>query len=427
MQRKVLAVCTLVGLLFGCGSPEPVDHPVRITADTTKQDTVPIVHGLAVDALPLDTTPLRLVPASVGLADGRSVTLNIPEGYELKVAAEGMKRLRFLAPSPDGRLFATDMHDLTDNHKGRIFIFDGWNEDSARFAKRFTYLSGLHNPNQVAFYSTPTDTFLYVATTGELLRYAYHAGDTVPSAKPTVIDTFPSYGLSYKYGGWHLTRSIAFHNDKLYVSVGSSCNACIETENVRATILEMDTDGGNRRIYATGLRNAVGLRWIGDALFATGMGSDHLGTEAPEDVLFHIEEGKHYGWPFHYQVGEEILADTAYLKPNMRVKAPTKAYAPLGARVGALGFDLFKDFADPRLNNWFVVAMHGSSAVKMGKGYAIVRVRKGHPAEPIVTGFLQGDDRVARCCDVLIRDSTSFYFTDDHKGVLYLVRRKRAA
>jgi len=425
MQRKVLGLCTLVGLVFGCGSPEPADHADRIESDTTHQDTVPLPQGLAVDALPLDTTPLHLVPVTVRLADGRAVTLNIPEGYELKVAAEGMERFRFLAPSPDGRLFATDMHDLTDNRKGRIFIFDGWDEDSARFAKRTTYLSGLHNPNQVAFHSTPTDTFLYVATTGKLLRYAYHAGDTVPGAEPAVIDTFPSQGLSYKYGGWHLTRSIAFHKEKVYVSVGSSCNACIESEEVRATILEMDPDGGNRRIYATGLRNAVGLRWIGDALFATGMGSDHLGTQAPDDVLFHIEDGKHYGWPFHYQVGGELLADTAYLKSNMRVMAPTKAYAPLGARVAPLGFDLFKGFADPRLDNWFVVALHGSSIVKMGKGYAIVRVRKDHAPEPVVTGFLQGNDRVARPCDVWMRDSSSFFFTDDHKGVLYLLRLKR--
>ena len=425
MQRKVLGLCTLVGMLVGCGSPEPSGHTVQVEADTKLQDTVPLPQGLSVDALPLDTTPLHLVPVTMNLADGRAVTLSIPEGCELKVAAEGMERFRFLAPSPDGRLFATDMHDLTDNRKGRVFIFDGWNEDSARFAKRYIYLSGLHNPNQVAFHSTATDTFLYVATTGELLRYAYHAGDTVPDTKPMVIDTFPSQGLSYKYGGWHLTRSIAFHNGKLYVSVGSSCNACIETEDVRATILEMDPDGGNGRIYATGLRNAVGLRWIGDELFATGMGSDHLGTDAPDDVLFHIEEGKHYGWPFHYQVGEELIADTAYLKPNMRVMAPTKAYAPLGARVAPLGFDLFVGFADPRLANWFVVALHGSSIVKMGKGYAIVRVRKGRLPEPVVTGFLQGNDRVSRPCDILMHDSTSFFFTDDHKGVLYLLRMKR--
>jgi hypothetical protein len=196
MQRKVLGLCTLVGMLVECGSPEPADRSVHVEADTTLQDTVPLAQGLAVDSLPLDTAPLRLVPATVRLADGRTVTLNIPEGYELKVAAEGMERFRFLAPSPDGRLFATDMHDLTDNRKGRVFIFDDWNEDSARFAKRYTYLSGLHNPNQVAFHSTATDTFLYVATTGALLRYAYHAGDTVPNAKPTVIDTFPSQGLS---------------------------------------------------------------------------------------------------------------------------------------------------------------------------------------------------------------------------------------
>src|SRR5690606_3242387 len=105
---------------------------------------------------------------------------------------------------------------------------------------------------------------------------------------------------------------------KLYVSVGSSCNACIEQEEVRATIIEMDPDGKNKRIYATGLRNAVGLHWVGSERFATEMGSDQFGTEAPEDKLVRVVEGGFYGWPYFYQVGDSVLLDTAFAKPNMR-------------------------------------------------------------------------------------------------------------
>ncbi len=235
----------------------------------------------------------------------------------------------------------------------------------------------------------------------------------------------PSYGLSYKYGGWHLTRSIAFHNDKLYVSVGSSCNACIETEEVRATILEMDPDGRNRRIYASGLRNAVGLKWVGDQLFATDMGSDQYGTEAPEDKLQLVTDGGYYGWPYYYQRGDSVLVDTAFAKPHMRLRGCAPAYAALGAHTAALGLDLFHSYDDPRLKGWFVVALHGSSVVSMSKGYRIVRVQHGHPVEALVDGFLQGNDRVGRPCDVLMRDAQSFWFTDDLNGVLYLVRRKR--
>jgi len=371
-----------------------------------------------------DRGVIPLAVSGVRLAKGLSFDLRIPEGYELKVAAEGMDRSRFITPSPDGRVFVTDMHDLTDNKKGRVYILSGWNEDSARFAKRHVFLEGLRNPNQMAFYTTAADTFLYVATTNNLFRYPYHAGDTLPTAEPTVIDTFPNYGLNYKYGGWHLTRSLAFHGDKLYVSVGSSCNACIEKEDVRATILEMDPDGRNQRIYASGLRNAVGMKWIMGDLFATDMGSDQFGTEAPEDRLHHVSDGGFYGWPYFYQFGSEVLMDSVFAKPSMRLRAPGPAYAALGPHTAPLGFDLFTDFADERLKNSFVVALHGSSVVKMAKGYAIVRVRPGYPPDKVVDGFLQNGERYGRPCDVRMRDADSFWFTDDLNGVLYLVRKK---
>ena len=426
MERRTLPLFMLLGLL-ACtgGSPEPVgipgkDLPPAHPADTGLGAIDLVAEHVRIDG---DGGPMVLRPAHVELSKGLSFDLRIPEGYELKVAAEGMDRLRFITPSPDGRLFITDMHDLTDNKKGRVYILDGWNEDSARFAHKQVYLDGLRNPNQVAFYLTTTDTFLYVATTSNLLRYSFHAGDTIPRTPPTVIDTFPNYGLNYKYGGWHLTRSLAFHGDKLYVSIGSSCNACIEKEDVRATILEMDPDGRDQRIYASGLRNAVGLKWIMGDLFATDMGSDQFGTEAPEDKLHHVVEGGFYGWPYFYQSGNELLMDTVFARPEMRMKSPEKAYAVLGPHTAPLGFDLFTGFADDRLENSFVVALHGSSIVKMAKGYSIVRVRPGRAPEKVVDGFLQKGERYGRPCDVRMRDADGFWFTDDLNGVLYLVRK----
>lgn len=414
-----------------CGPPTPAPT-WKVTAgqDTLRADHAPAERS-AIEVLVQDTLQFKdrgritLTATGVRLAKSNAFDLLIPEGYELRVAAEGMDRSRFITPTPDGRVFITDMHDLTDNMKGRVYILSGWNEDSARFAKRQVYLEGLRNPNQVGFYSTATDTFLYVATTNNLFRYPFHAGDTLPNAEPTVIDTFPNYGLNYKYGGWHLTRSLAFQGDKLYVSIGSSCNACIEKEDVRATVLEMDPDGRNQRIYASGLRNAVGLKWIMGDLFATDMGSDQFGTEAPEDKLHHVVDGGFYGWPYFYQSGSEVVMDTVFAKPHMRLRPPEAAYAALGAHTAPLGFDLFTGFSDDRLKNSFVVALHGSSVVKMGKGYAIVRVRPGYPPEKVVDGFLQNGERYGRPCDVRMRDADSFWFTDDLNGVLYLVRKKR--
>ena len=402
------------------------------SVDAISTDTQ-ILHVIEVDSTRfLGQGPIKLVPATVHLAKGLDFELRIPEGYELKVAAEGFERLRFMCATASDRLFITDMHDLTDNKKGKVYLLNNWNEDSARFLTRETCLDGLRNPNQVLVLSDSLHQWLYVATTDKLLRYPLTESAVFSAGKPEVIDTFPAYGLSYKYGGWHLTRSLAMNNGKLYVSVGSSCNACIEKEDVRATILEMDPDGKNKRIYATGLRNAVGMQWVMGDLFATDMGSDQFGTEAPEDKLQRVVDGGFYGWPYFYQTGDEVVLDTAFAKPTMRLRSPLPAYAALGAHTAPLGFEFFDRFADDRLRNSFVVALHGSSIVPMAKGYSIVRVRKGERTVPVIGGFLQNGERFGRPCDILVRkggsltsDPDSFWFTDDLNGVLYLLRKKR--
>lgn len=196
--------------------------------------------------------PLKLTEQKIQLEGNISFVLKIPVSYKISVAAEGLSRPRFFAKSPDGRLFVTDMFDRTDNKKGKIYILEDWNEKTKQFNNVITYLQNLHNPNQVAFYSANGQQYIYVAETGKLSYYKYTAGDNKPSSQATVIAAFPDYGLSYKYGGWHLTRSIAFHNNKIYVSVGSSCDACIEKEVIRASIVEMDSDGGNQNFLQEG-------------------------------------------------------------------------------------------------------------------------------------------------------------------------------
>jgi glucose/arabinose dehydrogenase len=442
MSRNVLSLF-LVTLVMaftqtGCGTQVPEkERTSDVPRDTSATDTLPVTDdgsdGFSVDSTVfLGEGPIKLVRAHVHLAKGLDFDLRIPEGYELKVAAEGFERLRFMACSTGDRLYVTDMHDLTDNRKGKVYRLGDWNEDSARFLTRELCLDGLRNPNQILLHTDSLQHWMYVATTDRLLRYPISDDDAFSAGTPEVIDTFPAYGLSYKYGGWHLTRSLLMRNGKLYVSVGSSCNACIEKEEVRATILEMDPDGHNKRIYATGLRNAVGMRSVGDRIFVTEMGSDQFGTDAPEDKLIGVVEGGFYGWPYFYQRGDSIVLDTAFAKPNMRLRPPLRAYSALGAHTAPLGFEFFDQFADDRLRNSFVVALHGSSMVPMAKGYAIVRVRKGEPTVPVVTGFLQHGERFGRPCDILLRgeegllkEPESFWFTDDLHGVLYLLRKKR--
>lgn len=197
----------------------------------------------------------KLVRQKVTLSDGDSFHLNLPHEFEIIPAAEGLKRVRFFAKSPDGRIFVTDMYNLADNKRGTIYILDGWNDTSGKFAKLIPYLTNLHNPNSVQFFRDDAgQDWLYIAETGQLTRRKFTRGEESPTDRnPQTIATFPDYGLSYKYGGWHLTRTIAFaSNGKLYVSVGSSCNSCKEKERVRAAVLEMNPDGSSQRIFASG-------------------------------------------------------------------------------------------------------------------------------------------------------------------------------
>ena len=369
----------------------------------------------------------KLVPQKITLKSGRSFNLSLRADLEIIPAAEGLKRIRFFAKAPDGRIFLTDMYNLADNKRGTIYILDGFDAKSGRFAAVKTYLTGLHNPNSVQFYRDDAgQDWLYIAETGKLTRRKFKSGEEKPTdPNPQTLAKFPDYGLSYKYGGWHLTRTIAFGtNGKMYVSVGSSCNSCVEKEDVRATILEMNTDGSEQRVFAKGLRNAVGLRWYGKFLFATNQGSDHLGLQRPDETFYAVKDGADYGWPYCHSSNGKIIADPKIKRPG-GCEGVAVPYAYFPARSSALGFDYFDDpdAAEP-WKDGFVVALHGSTSKAIGHGYKIVVMRKGEPLQDLVTGFLQAGKVLGRPCDVFRLDPNSFLFTDDYSGIVYLIRKR---
>ena len=241
--------------------------------------------------------------------------------------------------------FVTDMYNLADNQRGVVYILDEFDPARKAFKKVTPYLTGLRNPNSIAFYIDQQGvSWFYLALTDRLLRYKYNAGEDKPRGEPEVLATFPDYGLSYKYCGWHLTRTIVIGgNRKIYVSVGSSCNACEEKEEVRASILEMDPDGKNQRRFAGGLRNAVGLHWIKDGLFATNMGADHLGDHKPADTMYALADGLNYGWPYCYQSGSGRFPDAKFNRAGrkMNCREVPRAYAAFDAHSSPLGFEYF--------------------------------------------------------------------------------------
>lgn len=374
----------------------------------------------------------KLVPRRVSLSGGASFELNLPEGFRISVAAQGLRRVRFIAESPDGRIFITDMHDLSDNQKGVVYILEEFDPSTKSFARVTPYLKGLRNPNSVAFYTDRDGVdWFYLALTDRLLRYRYTRGEASPTGPPEVLATFPDYGLNYKYGGWHLTRTVVVGgNGKIYVSVGSSCNACLEKEEVRASILEMDADGKNQRYYARGLRNAVGLRWVGGRLFATDMGADHLGDEMPADTMYAVRDGSNYGWPYCYQSGAQVFADAKFNPRGRELNCRTvpPAYAAFDAHSAPLGLEYFDEASAAGLSDSFLIALHGSTKRSLGRGYRVARVRgrfgQSAPPEDFITGFIREGRVYGRPADIFSFGRDGFLLTDDYAGVVYYVYKK---
>lgn len=372
---------------------------------------------------------LRLTPHHISLKGGKSFDLNLPDNFEIVAAVEGLKRVRFMAKSPDNRIFVTDMFNLTDNRKGVVYILDDFDPVTKKFKRIIPFMTGLRNPNSVAFYADPDGSqWFYVALTDRLLRYRYEPGSIKPSGEPSVLATFPDYGLGYKYGGWHLTRTIAVgDNGKIYVSVGSSCNACEEKEDVRASILEMDPDGKNQRHYARGLRNAVGLRWIDGQLFATNMGADHLGLDRPADTLGLIKERTNYGWPYCFQSGAKMFSDPKFNLRGTKLdcRSVPALTVPLPAHAAPLGLEYFDGTSPAELRNSFLVALHGSTNKRIGRGYRVMRVNKGSSSlQDFITGFLVNGVVNGRPADIFKMGPNAFLLTDDRAGIVYYVYRK---
>jgi glucose/arabinose dehydrogenase len=370
--------------------------------------------------------PLRAVP--VNLQGKPGFELQIPQGHDLSVAAQGLERPRFFAKAPDGRLFITDMHNRDDNRQGRVLILDNWSEQEHRFLNVVSFMEGLHNPNQIAFHTANGRHYLYVAETDKLSVFDYVPGSAKPAGEGRVIARFPDYGLSYKYGGWHLTRSLAIHKNKLYVSIGSSCNACLEKEALRACIVEMNLDGSEQCLYATGLRNAVGMAWVGNQLWATNVGRDGLGPDEPQDALIQVKANGFYGWPYFYQYRQQMKPDEYFLdeaRPPQKVeKAGTCGFL---AHSSPLGLAYFTNYADPLFNKRMLVALHGSNMVSRNRGNEVVMVTGQDKYVPVVTGFLQGKteaSRYGRPCDVMQWNAHSFLISDDKNGVIYCVWKK---
>ncbi|HXV26468.1 MAG TPA: sorbosone dehydrogenase family protein [Candidatus Paceibacterota bacterium] len=348
--------------------------------------------------------------------DATGLGLTLPDGFRIAPFAARLGPVRFMAFSPDGILFASmpsaaGLYGGSGLRDGKVYALPDRNGDGTADEAR-TVLSGLRLPHGLAFHGG----FLYVAEEGTVARYPYRGGGVLGDRE--VIATLPS-------GGSHVSRTITFGRDgNMYVSVGSFCNNCTTGTEGTAAIWEFNADGSGSRVYARGVRNAVGLAVHPQtgALWATENGRDFLGDDLPPDEVNIIRNGGHYGWPYCY--GRRVT-DPAYPDYDCTVTVPsvhgTQAHsAPLGlAFVPGRGFPA----------SWagdIVVARHGSWNRTRPVGYDVIRLDVSGETvvleEPFITGWLKPDGRKSgRPVDVVFGADGALYVSDDGADMIYRV------
>jgi glucose/arabinose dehydrogenase len=271
-----------------------------------------------------------------------------------------------MAFSPDGILFVTvpSTAGLYDRNKsgGTVYALPDLDRDGkADEAKKV--ITGLSNrPHGLAFY----EGYLYLAEENAVSRYRYLGNGDV-AVRELVIGNLP-------FGADHVSRTIGFSpTGKMYVSVGSSCNVCQESDSHRAAIVEYSADGTSSRVFAEGLRNAVGFVFHPDTaeIWATENGRDLLGDDLPPDEINIVKNGRHYGWPFCYgkQIPDPQFSDLERCSTTEESLHDMQAHsAPLGLR-----FIASAQFPAEWQGD-LLVAFHGSWNRTVPTGYKVVRL-----------------------------------------------------
>jgi glucose/arabinose dehydrogenase len=271
------------------------------------------------------------------------------------------------------------------------------------------------------------DTF-YVGNTDGVVAFPYTAGASRITAPGRKLVTFKPAG--------HWTRSLLLSPDrtKLYAGVGSFTNIAeqgMEVEEGRAAIYELDLASGRSRIFASGLRNAVGLAWepTTGVLWTVVNERDGLGDETPPDYLTSVQDGGFYGWPYCYW--DRVVDDRVPQDPAMVAKAITPDYA-LGGHTASLGLCWMPAGTLPGFPDGMAIGQHGSWNRSKLSGYKLVFIpfANGHPAGPprdILSGFLSEDEKESYGRPVgvtLGHDRRSLLMADDVGNVIWRVTDK---
>ncbi len=384
-------------------------------------------------ATPSASRGARVVPRPAGAA------LQVPPGFKIERFADGLSDPRLLKVAPNGDIF------VAETGSGQIRVLraaDGATSPSVNEI----FAGGLNEPFGIAFFPSGDDPqWIYVANTDSVVRFAYRAGDLKARASPeTVVPSLPL--------GGHSTRNIVFTKDdrRMLVSVGSGSNvgegigappgglaawsekhplgAAWSYEQDRAAVLSFDPDGKNSKLFATGIRNCVGLAIspADGAPWCATNERDGLGDDLVPDYVTRVKEGAFYGWPWFY-IGANEDPRLAGVRADLKDKVtiPDVLLQPHSAPLGLTFYDGSSFPADYR-GDGFATA-HGSWNRSQRTGYKVVRIRirDGVPTgeyEDFVTGFVINDRDVwGRPVGIAVAHDGALLFSEDGNGTIWRV------
>jgi glucose/arabinose dehydrogenase len=350
-----------------------------------------------------------------------------PPGFTVQQYATGLDYPRLIRTAPNGDLF------LAESRSGEIKVFRGVNRDGKAVESQ-VFARGLRRPFGIAFYPPgPDPQWVYVANTDSVVRFAYKNGDLkAPRPQETIVRDLPGGGRLH--GGGHWTRDIAFSRDgkKMYVSVGSHSNVDDTDNNPierhRADILEYNPDGSGFRVYAWGIRNAVGIAihpQTGD-LWASVNERDGLGDNLVPDYITRVQEGGFYGWPWYYMGGtQDPRHKGKHPELKSKVITPDVLLQPHFASL-EMAFYTGTQFPAEYRGDIFA-AQHGSWNRTRRTGYEVIRVplnngRATGEYEDFLTGFVTADGKVwGRPVGVAVAQDGSLFVSDDGSDSIWRV------
>lgn len=336
--------------------------------------------------------------------------IKLPPGFNINVYAEKLKGPRFMALSPDRVVFVTEIKS------GYVMALPDRNNDG-HTDEYLIKAKFLRQPHGIAFYKD----WLYVGEYHQIVRFKYNGYKEELGTKEVIVPNLPT--------GGHRTRTVIFGKDnKMYVSIGSSCNVCDEKDRRRAAVMQYNPDGTGGRIYAAGLRNSVGIVFnytTGD-IWGTNNGRDWQGDDLPPEEINIIKDGKHYGWPYCYgnRIPDPDMGDPEICKKTQPPAFEMQAHsAPLGLRFYN-GTQFPKEYQGD-----LYVAFHGSWNRSTPTGYMVVRIKikDNIPVsiEEFAHGWLDGTRKTGRPVDILITQDGSMLVSDDYGGKIYRISYKK--